>query len=228
MLRIEKFKTEEEWKKHRFEGISATDVGAILGVKAFGKTKFDVFMKVVKHTEKKLDPNNPVLVRGHKLEPLIRKAFEIDYADEYKVTAPPKGNWSFWNDDMPFLLGSLDGIITRKSDKKKGVLEIKTTDVASKKILEDWSSGIIPDTYLTQVLTYLGITKYDFAVLRARIRVFDYDKETNKRIFKRVEVRDYYFDAVELKEQIDYVLKKVDEFWNEYIIPKKIPDIEVL
>lgn len=228
MLKFERFATESDWLNRRMTGISATDVGAILGMNAFGKTAMDVYMKCVFHREKAMDKKNPVLVRGHKLEPLIRKSFAVDYEDTYKVTAPPsKGNWIWYDDKRPYLLGSLDGILTKKADKKKGILEIKTTDITKKSVLDNWDNGIIPDQYMCQVLTYLAITKYQFAVLRARMRIYSYDP-THGRALQKVETRDYYFDSEELKPQIDYLLKQVDDFWNGNVLKRLVPDVKVI
>lgn len=230
MIQCRKFKDEEDWLDARKGAISATDVGALVGISDFGKTALDVYMKAVYGKEKKLDENSPLIVRGHLLEPLIRKGFAIDYADTYKVTNPPqKGNWIWWDDGRPYLKGSLDGVLTRRSDRKQGILEIKTTElIEGSRKLEDWREGTLPQTYITQVLTYLAITGWEYAVLRVRIRVSSIDRVTHQKSFKGVEMHDYYFDSEELSEQIEGVKKTVDDFWKEHVIPKKVPDVKVL
>lgn len=229
MIQCRKFKSEADWLEARKGAISATDVGALLGISDFGKTALDVYMKAVYGKEKKIDENSPLIVRGHMLEPLIRKGFAIDYADVYKVTNPPSTNWIWWNDERPYLRGSLDGVLTRRSDKKNGVLEIKTTElIEGSRKLEDWREGTLPQTYITQVLTYLAITGWEYAVLRVRIRISKIDKVTHQKSFQGVEIHDYYFDSEELSEQIEGVKKTVDDFWNEHVVPKKVPDVKVL
>ena len=70
--------------------------------------------------------------------------------------------------DCPFIFATLDGELTDSSGRK-GVLEIKTTEIRR---FIDWKkwNGQIPDYYYAQIVHQLLATGYEFAILKARIR----------------------------------------------------------
>lgn len=227
-LIIERFKKEESWLESRHKGISATDVGALLGLASFGKTKLDVYMKIQSHTESKLNPDSPALRRGRLLEPLIRQSFAIDNEDEYVIHEPPKryANWIWYDSERPYLRGSLDGWLTRKKDKEKGVLEIKTVDLIRKKETEEWESNTLPYQYYLQVLTYLAITKWSYGILVARLRYYKFN-DNDEKYLDKVVTKSFYIEAKEVKKDIDIVLRVVDNFWKNNIEAKKIPEVRI-
>ena len=55
------------------------------------------------------------------------------------------------------------------SDGRKGILEIKTTEIRRSLDRKKWD-GQIPDYYYAQIVHQLLATGYDFAILKARIR----------------------------------------------------------
>lgn len=228
MLKHISFKTKEEWLEFRLQGISATDVGALLGMGSFGKTKMDVYMKCVHHKEKKIDENSEVLLRGQMLEPLVRKSFMVDYSDIYQVKEPPKkGNWVWFDTNMDYFRGSLDGYLIRKQDGKKSVLEIKTVDVMRQADLQLWESGELPNQYYCQVLSYLAITGWMFAVLRARIRAYEYNGKEKK--LSQIITKDYYITTEDKKvrDEVRYVKKVVKDFWENNVLKKMVPSITI-
>jgi predicted phage-related endonuclease len=121
--------------------------------------------------------------------------------------------------DYPFLFGTLDGELTDNETGKKGVLEIKTTEVLSSMHKEKWNDQI-PQNYYIQILHYLAVTGYEFVVLRALIKT-----EWNGK--KRVTIRDYYFDRAEVQKDIDYLVGEEVKFWNEYVKTKKEPPLRL-
>lgn len=228
-LVIEKFKKENAWLQSRYKGISATDVGALLDMASFGKTKLDVYLKIQNHQEAPINKDNPALRRGRLLEPLIRSAFSVDHEEEYIVHNPPKryANWIWYDDTRPYLRGSLDGWLMRRKDNKKGVLEIKTVDLIRKKEIDEWENNTLPYQYYLQVLTYLSITKWEYGILIARLRYYKFNDKGEKYL-EKVVTKNFYIETKEVQKDIDIVNKVVDDFWNNNILAKKLPEIRII
>ena len=85
--------------------------------------------------------------------------FHVDY-DEFGMKANEP--------DCPFIFATLDGELTDQNGRK-GILEIKTTEIRRSIDWKKWS-GQIPDYYYAQVVHQLLSTGYEFAILKARIR----------------------------------------------------------
>lgn len=219
-----KFKTREDWLHQR--RIGGSDVAAIFGENPW-ETSAEVFLRLMRRGGEgdEKEKKSEAMERGIILEPLIRKAFAEDYRGVYKVTSPPRGNWLFYREDKPWLSGSLDGCLTRLSDKAKGVLEIKTVDVKNAQERAFWEGDELPQQYYYQVQTYALVTGAKFAVLRARIRYLRYDGE--KYSVEKVVVRDYFIDEDEKKEELEYLDKKVEEFWRTAVEEEKFPAVKI-
>ena len=64
------------------------------------------------------------------------------------------------NEKYQWAHASLDGELTDQ-DGRKGILEIKTTNILQSMQREKWRDQI-PDNYYIQVLHYLLVTEYEF------------------------------------------------------------------
>ena len=116
----------------------------------------------------------------------------------------PNNIWS--NTDLPFAHASLDGWLTEKGSGRRGILEIKTAQVMQSGQWEQWD-GRIPDQYFCQVLWYLMVTEFDFAVLKARIR-------SEWRGGVKVSIRHYMIERSEVEEDIEELRKAGEKFWK--------------
>lgn len=223
MLKKKNCCSKDDWLRSR--GIGATDVATILGIGKW-RTTLDIYLKMVGGVEKEVE-DNEAMKRGRDLEPYIRKTFGIDH-QEYVVTNPPKNNWVWFDTDRPYLTGSLDGVLReRKGLKRKGILEIKTVDVKDRESDRSWSDGVLPNQYYCQGLTYIGITGYDYIWFRAYIRYLKYDVKNREYKVDRYEMKDYYIEAEEKKDEINYVLNAVDNFKKEYVDKKIFPPVRI-
>ena len=99
-------------------------------------------------------------------EAAIRRLFALDFP-QYKVTYDEFGMIAN-EPDCPFIFATLDGELT-DSDGRKGILEIKTTEIRRSLDRKKWD-GQVPDYYYAQIVHQLLATGYDFAILKARIR----------------------------------------------------------
>jgi predicted phage-related endonuclease len=112
------------------------------------------------------------------------------------------------NDRFPWAATSLDGILTEKETGRKGILEIKTTNIVQSIQKEKWNHQI-PANYYAQVLFYLAVTEFEFVELKAQLR-YQYDEE----VF--LNTKHYHIERSEVEEDIDYLMTRGAEFM-EYV-----------
>ena len=157
------FGNEAAWKKGRFKGIGGSDASAVVGMNPY-KTNIELFEEKTGRRIPEDISGKPYVIYGHQAEPLIRGLFALDYP-EYTVEYH---DWRILQSRQhPFLQASLDGELT-DPDGRRGVLEIKTTNILQSMQREKWADRI-PDNYYIQVLHYLLVSGYDFAVMRAHL-----------------------------------------------------------
>ena len=72
------------------------------------------------------------------------------------------------NKKYPWAHASLDGELV-DPDGRRGILEIKTTNILQSMQWQKWDNQI-PDNYYIQILHYLLVTEYDFVVLKAQLK----------------------------------------------------------
>ena len=112
------------------------------------------------------------------------------------------------NDRLPFAHASLDGELT-DPDGRKGILEIKTSNILQSMQRESWKDKI-PDNYYVQVLHYLMVTEYDFVVLTAQLKtVFGGDL--------RKQTRHYFIEREDVLDDLAFLEKEERELWQSVI-----------
>lgn len=152
------------------------------------------------------------MVYGKRAEAPIRELFKLDYPDyivehhEFRLLQSIQ---------YPFMQASLDGELT-DSAGRKGILEIKTTNILQSMQYEKWENRI-PDNYYIQVLHYLLVTGYDFVVLRAHLNTVWKDNG------KRTSVKHYFIRRTEVEEDLDMLLKEEKKFWKYVESGRKPP-----
>ena len=195
----------EEWLNNRKKGLGGSDSSIILGISPF-KTNIDLWLEKTGQKEPEDISDDEKVKYGHEAEDSIRNLFMLDHPeyelfhDEFMILRSNK---------YPFLQASLDGELIDTNTGEHGILEIKTTEIMNKQMLDEWKNGI-PNHYYTQCLHYLIVTGYEFVWLRAKLK-FVWDSNYQ-------EIRDYYFTRAEVIEDMKYLLKKKKEFWNENIL----------
>ena len=107
--------------------------------------------------------------------------------------------------DYPFAAASLDGWFTEKETGRKGILEIKTATITNATQSNHWKDSI-PDNYYCQVLFYLGVTGWDFVILRANLKYESPDKPLY------VATREYRIERSEVEEDIKTVIEAASQF----------------
>lgn len=211
MFKIIQCKDHEDWLKKRSYGIGGSDASAVVGMNSY-KTNIDLFEEKTGRVIPADISDKPYVKYGTEAEPLIRQLFALDYP-EYKVEY--HGDCILQCVEYPFLQASLDGELTDPAGRR-GILEIKTTNILQSMQYEKWHDRI-PDNYYIQVLHYLLVTGYQFAVLRAHLRSdWKNDQRTN--------VKHYFLERSEVENDLVMLLKAEIKFW-QYVERGKRPPL---
>lgn len=194
------FDSMEEWLVNR-KGIGGSDASAILGLNPY-KTNQELWMEK-KGQMSPVDISDKSYVKyGNDAEPLLRALFALDYP-EYKVDY--YNNNMIINKKYPWAHASLDGELM-DPDGRRGILEIKTTNILQSMQWEKWDNRI-PDNYYIQILHYLLVTEYDFVVLKAQLkRVRDGEV--------RLTTKHYHIEREEVLSDIKMLKEEEEAFWR--------------
>lgn len=205
------FQTRGQWLEARRTHIGGSEASACVGLNPY-KDNLQLW-------EEKMglvipeDISDKEYVRyGTEAEKHLRALFSMDFP-EYQVRY--EENNMFLNSEYPWMHASLDGELT-DSEGRKGILEIKTTNILQSMQKEKWRDRI-PDNYYIQVLHYLAVTEYEFAVLKAQL----------KSVWGgqlRIATKHYFIERKDAEEDIRYLIEAEGRFW-EHVVSGKRPDL---
>lgn len=201
----------DSWLRARMSGIGGSDASAVVGLNPY-KTNIDLFEEKTGRRIPEDISYKPYVQYGTNAEPLIRELFKIEYP-EYKVDYHE--NRILRSIRYPFMQASLDGEL-EDQDGRKGILEIKTTNILRSMQYEKWKDRI-PDNYYIQILHYLLVTGYEFVILRAHL-ISMWGKD------KRTMCRHYFIERCEVEEDLDMLLKEEIKFWK-YVESGRKPNL---
>lgn len=153
------FSSKEEWLNHRTR-IGGSDAAAIIGMNPY-RTNQELWEIKIGLKQAKDISEKPYVKYGTEAEQHLRELFALDFP-EYKVEYFGDNMWL--NDKFPFAAASLDGELTDKQGRR-GILEIKTAEIMRAGQKDLWNNRI-PDNYYIQLLHYLMVTGFEFAVLK--------------------------------------------------------------
>lgn len=193
----------DDWINARMNGIGGSDAAAVIGKSPY-KSNLQLWKEKTGAENAPDISNLPVIKYGKAAEPHIRGLFEQYAADLYTVEYSEFD--MHINDKYPFIFATLDGILTDKKGRK-GVLEIKTTEIRKSTDWHEWDDKI-PDHYYIQVLHQLIATGFDYAVLTAQIRYYTANNDL------RFQTRHYHCERSEHSEDIGYLLNEEKRFWD--------------
>lgn len=195
----------EQWLEERKKGIGGSDAATILGLNPY-KTSIDLWEEKTGRKDAEDISDKPYVKYGTKAEDHLRELFKLDFP-QYEVTH--QENTIIKHPIYPFLFASLDGQLVDKNTGELGILEIKTTNILQSMQKEKWKEKI-PDNYYCQVLHYLNVTGYSFAILKAQLK-YDYSGEI------RLETKHYTILRKDVEEDIKLLREKEIEFWTKYV-----------
>lgn len=208
MVEMKILESREEWLKNRSR-IGGSDASAIVGLNPY-KTNVELWMEKTGQIVPEDISNKPYVQYGTQAEMHLRGLFGLDFP-QYKVDYVD--NNMFTNDKYPWGHASLDGWLMDQ-EGRKGILEIKTTEILQSMQKEKWNQQI-PDNYYIQILHYLMVTEFEFAVLKAQL----------KTVFGGVpylQTKHYFIERSEVEEDIQFLAREEEKFW-QHIIDRKKP-----
>ena len=211
-------KTHDAWLRARQKGIGASEAAAIIGRSPW-LDNVELWRRKTGRTQAPDISNNEAVAYGHVAEAPIRELFALDYPG-YEVTYG--GSFDLVrHPEHPFILATLDGRLVERDTGRRGVLEIKTTNIVRSMQKEKWwgpDGPCIPDQYYCQLCHHLLATGWDFAVLHAQLK-YHYGDDV------RSERRTYCIERDEVQEDIAYLLEAELDFWNNYVLADKPPSL---
>lgn len=203
----------EQWLEERKTGIGASDASAVVGMNPY-KSNTELWEEKTGLREAEDIGHKPYVKYGIEAEAPLRKLFALDYPQyivRYKSFDVRR------NKQYPFIFATLDGALTERDTKRKGVLEVKTTEILKSMQYEKWKDKI-PDNYYIQVLHQLLATDFSFAVLKAQLKT-DYGGDI------RLNTRHYFIERSDVQDDLDYLLKEEVQFWNINVLGNKKPSL---
>lgn len=202
-----------EWLKQRQKGIGGSDASAIVGCNPY-KSNIETWQEKTGRIEPE-DISHKLYVKyGLEAEQHLIALFALDYP-LYKVVA--NTNYTVHHHPKyPFIAGTLDAELIEVETERKGILEIKTTNILQSMQREKWNDQI-PMNYYIQCLHYLLATGWEFVILKAQLKT-DYDGDI------RLNTRHYHIERADVQEDLDYLLEKEIKFW-EYVVNDRKPPL---
>ncbi len=202
MVSMETFKTRQDWLAARRGRIGGSDAAAILGLNPY-KTNVQLWEEKTGRRTAPDISDLPYVKYGTKAEEPLRELFKLDFP-EYEVLYEEGNMWL--NDAIPWGHASLDSWLLDQGGRQ-GILEIKTTEIMRAGQKELWK-GRIPDNYYIQLIHYLLITGFDFAILKGQLK-FDIDGEM------WLQTKHYRLERSEVADDIEFLREKEYQFWQQ-------------
>lgn len=202
------FETREDWLagRKKFPGIGASEAAAIVGASNW-QSPLDLWKLKVGLKEPKDLSDDEYVQYGIRAEEHFRALFMLKH-EEFTLSYRP---FDFlFLEERPWLRCTLDGELTFPKGEH-GILEIKTATIQSKGQYSHWKDGI-PDAYLCQILHQWLATEFQFTYVFAELSFLDGTSS----------LRTYYFRREDYIDELDWLLKKEVEFW-ENVQMKKAP-----
>lgn len=201
MISMETFKTRQDWLAARQGRIGGSDAAAILGLNPY-KSNVQLWEEKTGRRQSEDISDKPYVKYGTEAEEPLRELFKLDFP-EYQVMYEEGNMWL--NDAIPWGHASLDGWLMDQGGRR-GIWECKTTEIMRSGQMKLWK-GRIPDNYYIQLLHYLLITGFGFAVLKGQLK-FDIDGEM------WLQTKHYKIERSEVQEDIEFLKEKEFEFWQ--------------
>lgn len=209
-------KTHEDWLKNRINGIGGSQISSVIGENPY-MTNVELWEYKTGRSKPEDISDKPYVQYGTNAEHHLRELFALDFP-QWKVEYVENNSWR--NDKYPWALASLDGWITDEQGRR-GVLEIKTTEILQSMQKEKWKDQI-PMNYYCQVLFYMAVIEADFAILKAQLKtVFDG--------VPYLQTKHYTIEREKVQADIDYLMREGAAFWeyvkNDTRPPLRLPNL---
>lgn len=201
----------EEWLKARKNHIGGSDASACVGANPY-KTNVELWEEKIGLRQPEDISGKDYVIYGNRAEEHLRELLILDFP-EYQVFYDEYN--MYLNSDYPWMHASLDGELLDQ-DGRYGILEIKTTEILQSMQKEVWQDRI-PDNYFCQVLHYLAVTGYEFAVLKAQLK-----SEWGGEL--KITTKHYFIERKDVEEDIKYLVEAEKRFWG-FVESGRRPDL---
>ncbi len=206
-VKMHTFPTREAWLEARKNYIGGSDASAVVGMNPY-KSNVDLWLEKTGQVIPEDISHKPYVQYGHDAEYHLRELFRLDFP-EYQVFYEEDN--MFTNEKYPWGHFSADGWL-QDANGRKGILEIKTTEILQSMQKEKWNHKI-PDNYYIQILHGFLIMEAEFAILKAQLKtVFDG--------VPYLQTRHYFIERQEVEEDIKFLESSERRFWHD--VQKKI------
>lgn len=205
------FKSRKEWLKGREGHIGGSDASACVGMNPY-KDNVRLWEEKRGLVIPEDISDRDYVQYGLEAEGHLRALFSMDFP-QYRVAY--EENNMFLNAAYPWMHASLDGELV-DGGGRRGILEIKTTRILQSMQREKWNERI-PDNYFCQVLHYLAVTEYDFAVLKAQLKS-EWDGEI------QLATKHYFIERKDVEGDIRYLAEAEKRFWD-HVVTGRRPDL---
>lgn len=204
MVEMIQLNSREEWLKNRMGGIGGSEISAVVGQNPYLD---NVTLWEIKTGRREAEDisEKPYVKYGTNAEYHLRELFKLDFP-QFAVDYVDNNSWT--NSKYPWARASLDGWLTDE-DGRRGVLEIKTSEVLSSQHKEKWKGNTVPMNYFCQTIFYMAVTEADFACIKAQL----------KTVFNGVpyiQTKHYFINRDEVQEDINFLMAEGEKFW-EYV-----------
>ena len=201
MVSMIQLKSRDEWLQHRKSRIGGSEASAIVGMNPY-MTNVDLW-EYKTGRKRPVDISDKDYVQyGIKAEDHLRELFKLDHP-EYEVFYEENNMWL--NDKYPFAHASLDGWL-KDQDGRMGVWECKTTNILQSMQKEKWNHRI-PNNYYIQLIHYLLVTEFEFAVLKAQLK-YEYGGD----VF--LTTKHYKIERSEVEDDVEYLRQAEEKFYK--------------
>jgi putative phage-type endonuclease len=215
MIQMIQLNSRAEWLEKRKSYIGGSEAASIVGMNPY---RSNVDLWELKTGRKKAEDisGNPYVRYGTNAENFLRELFTLDFP-QYTVEYAEHNMWL--NSEYPFAHASLDGWLT-DSYGRRGVLEIKTTNIQNAAMVERWNNRI-PDNYYIQVLHYLFVTGFDFAIVKAQLKWERFADQVGDVLIK---TKHYVIEREEVEDDIAVLIDSERRFC-EYLVTDTRPPL---
>jgi len=203
------FKDHDEWLNARRKTIGGSDASAVVGMNPY-KSNIDLWLEKTGQTVPADISDEPYVKYGTEAEKHLRELFKLDFP-QYQVFY--EENNMFLNDKYPWGHYSADGWLEERIPVndgtdvivRKGILEIKTTEILRSMQKEKWNKQV-PDNYYIQLLHGMMIMEADFAILKAQLKVVIDG-------VPYLQTKHYHVERSEVEADIKYLAESEERFW---------------
>lgn len=203
-------KDHDDWLANRKNGLGGSEISAVIGCNPYLDNVTLWELKTGRRQAEDIS-EKPYVKYGTQAEMHLRGLFRLDFP-EYEVEYIE--NNSFRNSKYPWAQASLDGWLTDQ-EERKGILEIKTTEILNSMHKEKWKDQI-PQNYYCQCLFYMAVCEADFCVLKAQLKtVFDG--------VPYLQTKHFHIEKSDVQADINYLMQEGEKFWKYVVEDKKPP-----